>query len=409
MSLGYNWAGYHAYRAKVLHRPETIPEVQELVAASPRVRALGTRHSFNDLADSVGDLVSLDALDPSISIHPGARTVSCSGGLRYGHLAAALEAEGWAIHNLASLPHISVAGAIATGTHGSGNNNGSLSSGVAALELVTASGDLLRTDRTQPDFDGMVVSLGALGVVTRVWLDIEPTFEMRQDVYEGLGWPELTANFDAVTASAYSVSVFTNWNSISAVWLKSRTDAAAPPTELFGATQASGERHPIARMPAENTTAQRGIPGRWNERLAHFKLGFTPSTGDELQSEYIVPREHALAAIEAVRGLRTRVTPLVQVSELRTMAADSLWLSGAYETDAVGIHFTWFKRPGEVLAVLPAIEAALEPFRPRPHWGKLFHAIGRDAYPRLDDFSSLARRLDPTGKFRNDYLDAFVP
>ncbi len=407
MTAGSNWSGHHTYRATIVHHPSTVDEVQAVVAASPRIRALGSRHSFSDVADSI-ELVSLDELKPAIVIDEQSETVSFSAGMRYGELGTALQNAGWALRNLASLPHISVAGAVATGTHGSGDRNGTLARSVSGIELVDATGSLRQISPVDPDFDGAVVSLGAIGVVTRLTLDIEPSYQVRQDLYTGLEWSALLENFDAITGRAYSVSVFTDWASIGPVWLKSRTDAAAPPRSLFGATPHTTEVHMIAGMAATNTTPQLGVPGPWNERLAHFRLEFTPSNGDELQTEYLIPRRHAIDAIEAVRAMASVITPLLHITEFRTMAADSLWLSGAYETDAVGIHFTWLNEPAAVLALLPRIEEVLAPFSPRPHWGKLFDTVDRSVYPRLPDFVALAERMDPTGKFRNTFLDAHV-
>ncbi|MCU1440675.1 MAG: FAD-binding protein [Rhodoglobus sp.] len=409
MGIGTNWSRHHEYRASVLHRPDTVDELQHLVAAAPNIRALGSRHSFNDIADAA-QLVTLEALEPAIEIDAESETVSFSAGVRYGELGRALQRGGWALRNLASLPHISVAGAIATGTHGSGDRNGTLSRAVAGLEFVTATGELLSVSPVDDDFDGSVVSLGALGILSRVTLDIEPTFEVRQDVYNGLHWTDLLERFDSITSRGYSVSVFTTWvgDTVGAVWLKSRLDSSKPPQSLYGAAPAAVDQHPIAGVAAESTTAQAGVPGPWLDRLPHFRLEFTPSNGEELQSEYLVPRRHAVDAIRAIRALGDRIAPLLHVSELRTMAADSLWLSGAYETDAVGIHFTWHFAPAEVLPLLPVIEEALAPFDARPHWGKLFHSVRRDLYPRLPDFVELATRLDPQGKFRNEYLERHV-
>ncbi len=407
MTAGSNWSGHHTYGATVVHRPRTVDEVQAVVSAAPRIRALGSKHSFNDIADSV-ELVSLDALEPAVAIDEASETVSFSAGMRYGELGTALQNAGWALRNLASLPHISVAGAVATGTHGSGDRNGTLARAVSGIELVDATGTLRQISPVDPDFDGAVVSLGALGVVIRLTLDIEPTYQVRQDLYSGLEWSALLENFDAITGRAYSVSVFTDWVSIGPVWLKSRTDAAAPPRSLFGAKPYASEVHMIAGMAATNTTPQLGVSGPWNERLAHFRLEFTPSNGDELQTEYLIPRRHAIDAIEAVRAMASVITPLLHITEFRTIAADSLWLSGAYETDAVGIHFTWLNQPAAVLALLPRIEEALAPFSPRPHWGKLFHRADRTLYPRAADFKELAERLDPSGKFANEWLERNV-
>ncbi len=407
--VGSNWAGYHHYRAARLHRPSTVEQLREIVAAAPRIRALGSRHSFNDLADA-SELVTLAGIDPDIQIDAETETVTFSAGLRYGDLGKVLQRSGWALRNLASLPHISVAGAVATGTHGSGDRNGNLARAVSGLELVTADGGLRTIAPADEEFDGAVVSLGALGIVSRITLDIEPTFDVRQDVFEGLDWSTLLDRYDAITARAYSVSVFTRWigDDVGTVWLKSRTDAAAPPQELYGARRATADVHPLPDQPATSTTPQGGVPGPWIDRLPHFRLDFTPSNGDELQTEYLVPRIHAIAAIEAVRALGDRIAPHLYISELRTMAADSLWLSGAYETDAIGIHFTWKKEPEAVLALLPVIEEALAPFNARPHWGKLFHSVRKELYPKLPDFVALARELDPAGKFSNEFLERHV-
>lgn len=414
-SVGSNWSGNHDYAAHQLLYPADEHEVRECVLRGSKLRALGSRHSFNDLADTSGDLVSLERFDLGLEIDAEARTASFSAGARYGDLALELEQRGWALHNLASLPHICVAGAIATGTHGSGDRNGTLATAVSGLEFVNGKGELVSLSRGDTDFDGAVVSLGALGIVTRIRLDIEPSFQVRQNVYENLRWATALEQFDRLTSSAYSVSLFTDWvgDSIDSVWVKSRVwltsgaDAGKPPPSLLGALAAESERHMIRSMPSANTTAQRGQPGPWSERLAHFRMGFTPSSGDELQSEFLVPRSAARAAIGAVRGLGDRIAPVLHISELRTMAADTLWLSGAYETDAVGIHFTWKKLPEQVRPVLSLLEDRLLPLGARPHWGKMFLAGAEKLaplYPRLGDFRALVARHDPAGVFRNDYL-----
>lgn len=410
-SVGSNWAKSYEYRAQEILHPRTIDELQDFVASASLVRALGSRHSFTSLPDSDGYLINLEKLvaEPVID----GSTVIVPGGMRYGELAAWLHERGWAIHNLASLPHISVAGAISTGTHGSGDSNGNLASAVAAIDLVTADGTVVTLRRGDPGFDGAVVSIGALGIMASVSLDIQPTFDVRQDLYDALSWNALLENYDAVTSAAYSVSVFTDWSgdTVETTWLKSRMDAAEPPLELFGAQRRSTDRHVVPDQPSVNTTTQGGVPGPWSDRLAHFKLGFTPSNGDELQSEYLVPRARALEAIEAVRALSDRITPLLYITELRSMAADSLWLSGAYETDAVGIHFTWKKLSAEVHAVLPLIEEKLLPLGARPHWGKVFTASKSDlegVYSRLPDFRALVAEYDPAGKFSNAFLRDLV-
>jgi xylitol oxidase len=399
MTLGTNWAGNYAYRARVLHRPSTLDELQEIVARTPRIRVLGSRHTFSDIADSE-ELVALDGLPVDVEIADG--TVSFGGALRYGDLAGILADAGLALHNLASLPHTTVAGAVATATHGSGDGNGNLATTVAALELVTSTGEIVRARRGDSDFDGMVVALGALGAVTRLTLDVEPDYEVSQRVFEDMPWETLLEHYDAIAAAGYSVSVFTLWGETSSVWVKSRGDG---PHELFGGTPAPADRHPIPGIDPVNCTAQRGVPGPWWDRLPHFRMGFTPSAGEELQSEFHVPRRHGIAAVQAVRALGREVQPVLQVSEIRTIAADSLWMSPQYEQPTLAIHFTWKREPAAVEAVLARIEPALAPFAARPHWGKLFLSSPAHLYERRGDFTALAERLDPRGAFRNAWLE----
>jgi alditol oxidase len=237
---------------------------------------------------------------------------------------------------------------------------------------------------------------------------------VRQRVFEGLGWDALYAGFDELSASGYSVSVFTRWGAaVDQVWLKSRVEDAPEQArdELLGAVAATVERHPILGLDPINCTSQLGVPGPWAERLPHFRMGFTPSNGEEIQSEFLVARRHAVPAIQALRAIAGAVRPVLQVSEIRTIAADRLWMSPQYGQDTVGIHFTWDPEQAAVERALAVVEAALAPFGARPHWGKLFLA-GADAvaplYERLPDFARLVARLDPRGTFRNDWLEAHV-
>ncbi len=408
-----NWAGNHVYRAVEVHRPQTLALLREIVARAQHVHALGTRHSFSDVGDAA-ELVVLDALPAEVDVDWQGRTVSCGGWLKYGELAEALAGRGVALHNLASLPHISIAGAIATATHGSGNANANLAAAVRALDIVTSDGEVLSVARGEPDFDGMVVGLGALGVVTRVTLEVEPAYEVRQRVFEGLSWDALHEHFDEITASGYSVSVFTRWDeTVDQVWIKSRVTEAPEPErdELFGAVAATVDRHPILGLDAVNCTPQLGVPGPWADRLPHFRMGFTPSNGEEIQSEFHVARHQAQDAIRAVRALSETLRPVLQVSEIRTIAADELWMSPQYRRPSVAVHFTWTREPEAVARVLVDLEAVLAPFAARPHWGKAFRATAADLaplYERLPDFARLAQRVDPRGAFRNDWLERHI-
>jgi len=358
------------------------------------------------------------SLDEAVSVDAAARTVTVDAGITYGKLAPILDAKGFALHNLASLPHISVAGSCSTATHGSGEKNGNLSSAVSAVELVTANGDVVQLSRGKDGdtFNGAVVGLGALGVVTKVTLDVQPTFQVRQYIYENLRLDQMKEHFDAIEASAYSVSLFTDWQNkrFSEVWLKTRTEpghAFDAKPEFFGAKAATKNLHPIAELSSENCTEQLGIPGPWYERLPHFKMGFTPSAGKELQSEFFVPRPNAVDAILAVESLRDQITPRLLITEIRAIAADNLWMSPCHKQSCVAIHFTWKQDWPAVSKVLPVIEKELAPFKARPHWGKLFTmspATLKSRYERLPDFLQLAKRFDPQGKFRNDFLNTNI-
>ncbi len=405
-----NWAGNHTYAGRV-ERPGGIEQLQELVAREPRVRPLGSRHSFTDVTDTDGVLVSLERLPTSVEVDDESRTATVRGRALYGDVARALERHGWALGNLASLPHISVAGAVATGTHGSGDRNGSLAAAVRGLEVVGPDGAIRTLARGDADLPGSVVALGALGVVTGLTLDLEPTYPVRQDVYTGLTWERLEADLDAITADAYSVSLFTRWDDagIYQAWRKSREDAA--PDTFFGARRADRTMHMLDGGPTESVTGQLGEAGPWLDRLPHFRMEFTPSRGEELQSEYLVPRAAARQAIEGLRALRDRMAPVLQACELRTVAADDLWLSSSYGHDVVGIHFTWVRDVPAVYGLLPALEDLLLPLGGRPHWGKCFVATAAELdplYPRLGDFRALRDRVDPDRVFGNAFLDRVI-
>jgi xylitol oxidase len=414
-----NWAGNYVYHARRLLEPRTLDELRETVRASRSFRVLGSRHSFNAIADTSGDHVSLARLPRVIEADAGTGRVTIDGAVRYGDLAPSLDHAGLALHNLGSLPHISVAGACATATHGSGDRLGCLSVAVTGVELVRADGELLALTRdANPDvFPGVAVSIGAMGVVTRLTLRAEPWYAVAQVVYDDLPAAAFRDGFDELTALGDSVSHFTTWRAevLDQLWIKRRVPDGGPgpafPDAVLAARRATGPRHPVPGMDPAACTEQDGVPGPWHARLPHFRLDHTPSAGDELQSEYLVDRRHVVAAYDALDALRDRIAPLVFVTEIRTIAADDLWLSPASGRDSAAFHFTWRPRWPEVEALLPAIESALAPFDPRPHWGKLFTLPGEvvaSRYPRLADARSLAARLDPEGKLRNPFVDRYL-
>ncbi|GIP38205.1 putative xylitol oxidase [Paenibacillus sp. J31TS4] len=411
-----NWAGNYQYSAAELFEPERMEQLQEWVAKRHKIRPLGSRHSFNGIADTSGSLVSLKKMNQVLELDRSSGTVTVEGGIRYGELASYLHANNYALHNLASLPHITIAGACATGTHGSGDRNGNLATSVRSVEIVASTGDaIIFTRGEQPEADGAIVSLGALGVVTKLTLDIVPSFAISQLLFENLALSRLESQFDDVFSSAYSVSLFTDWSSdrFNQVWLKrlASVDDTFVEDDFYGATRATVPLHPVPDISAEPCSEQLGKRGPWHERLPHFRMAFTPSAGEELQSEYLVPRSHAYAALEAIFKLRDRIAPHLYISEVRTIAADQLWMSPNYRRDSIGIHFTWKPHSEAVERVLPLIEAALDPYEARPHWGKLFTMAPerlKSLYEKHSDFLSLAASCDPQGKFRNSFLDRYL-
>ncbi|MFM7063477.1 MAG: D-arabinono-1,4-lactone oxidase [Actinomycetes bacterium] len=409
-----NWSGHVEFSATAQVAPTTLGDLQATVARASRVRPLGTAHSFNDIADTTGIQVSVTELPGEIEIDTDRRIARVPGGMRYGEVARRLDGRGWAVHNMASLGHISVAGTVSTGTHGSGDRNPTLSATVRGLQLVRADGSLEVIDAGDPALAGAVVALGALGVVTTVDVTVEPAFTMRQYVFDGVSHDALLASFDEAFGSAYSVSLFTCWTPdlVGQVWMKRRegTEGPWPDDHFLDGRLADGKRHPLPGHDPVHCTDQGGAPGPWHERLPHFRLDFTPSSGDELQTEYLVPRTEAVGLLRDLAALAPRIHPVLHVSEVRTMAADDLWLSGAFGRDTVGIHFTWQRRP-EVLDLLPDLDALFAERGGRPHWGKLFAADGpslRSRYPRFEDFRVLTADYDPQGKFRNRFMDALL-
>jgi xylitol oxidase len=447
-----NWAGNYTYNSSSLFQPHTVEEIINIIKQHPRLKVLGTRHCFNDIADSKDHFLSLSHLNKIVGIAaptPGINaasgpapapadaaflrapapagtpaspdstpTVTIEAGVQYGELATWLNDRGYALHNLASLPHISVAGGCATATHGSGILNGNLSSAVAAMEMLTATGEIVAWSREKDpeEFPGVIVHLGGLGVITKMSLSIQPAYQVRQFVYEGLHLSQLEDNFEEIMSAGYSVSLFTDWRNknINEVWIKARVGEGTHWQEhgdFFGATAATRDLHPISNISPENCTEQMGVPGPWHERLPHFRMGFTPSSGTELQSEYFVPRERSREAIRAVEQLHEKISPHLLISEIRCIAADDCWMSPCYRQPCTAIHFTWQQDWPAVSRLLPMIERQLAPFGARPHWGKLFtmpHKRIAALYEKLPDFQRLVKKYDPTGKFRNDYLDTVI-
>ncbi|MCJ1713606.1 D-arabinono-1,4-lactone oxidase [Curtobacterium sp. VKM Ac-2922] len=405
-----NWSGTVTYGAARVERPTSLDDAAAIVAREPRVHGLGTRHSFNDVADTPGVLLDLTQVPTDLQVDRAAdgTTVTLGAGTRYGDVAPELDALGLALHNTGSLPHISVGGAIATGTHGSGTTLGSLSTAVRGLELLGPDGTTRTVSHTDPDFPGTVLHLGLLGIVTRVTLAVEPTYRMRQDAYGPFPWRTFLDHAAEIHAAGYSVCAYTRFGNdddtgprpgaIGEVLVKSRAEHV--PDDLFGVPRLPGTPGDAHR------TARDGSMGPWWDRLPHFPIASVPSHGSEVQSEHFVPLRHAAAALDALRGLADRIQPHLHVAELRTMAADDLWLSPTQGQDVFCIAFTWKKHPEQVAALLPDLEARLAPLGGRPHWGKT-SSLGADAiaalYPRLPAFRALVGRADPDRTFASAF------
>ncbi len=407
-----NWAGNVIYGVDAIAQPASLDEVQGLVAAAAArgesIRVVGSRHSFTDITDAQ-NLISLAGLDENIAYDADTSTVSVAAHITYGRLIELLAPIGMAVANLASLPHISIGGAIATGTHGSGDQNPGLASAVVGVEFVDGAGELRAGRLGEPGFAGMPVHLGALGVLHRVTLRVEPAFEVAQTVYPGVAWEDFGAEFDAIFASGYSVSAFTDWRGrIDQVWVKRRTDQ---PVRLAAALAAAGAAtealHPVPGMPPENCTAQGGVAGSWGDRLPHFRLAFAPSAGDEIQSEFFVDRRHHGGVIEAMRGIGPALADALIAAELRTVAADGLWMSPCVGRDSLALHFTWRPNPASALAAATLVGETLRPFGVRPHWGKVFaeSCVDPAEHPHRPEFAELVRAHDPAGVFVNLWFD----
>jgi xylitol oxidase len=407
-----NWSGNYRYRGRI-ERAQSVDELRQLIAGARKVGFLGSRHSFNAIADA-DVLLDMRSLPQAIDIDLDGATATVSGGTTYGTLAQELDRHGMALANFASLPHITVAGAIATGTHGSGIGNGGLGTSVSSLEIITADGNSVFVKRDSPDLNGCVVALGALGAVVSVGIDIQPAYSIRQLVVQDVPWSSLAVELREVMSSAYSVSLFTRWDdSVSQAWVKQRvaeSDVALHPA-LSAGRPAERNLHPVGDLGTANCTPQLGVEGPSFDRLPHFRIGFTPSAGDELQSEFLLDWSAAAEAVEAMRAVGDRIRPALLISEIRAVAGDELWMSPSFGRDSLAIHFTWRPEPELVRSALTLIESQLLPLGARPHWGKVFLAGTeqiRPRYSQLGAFSALAERFDPEHAFRNGWLEQHV-
>jgi xylitol oxidase len=401
-----NWSKNVDFNDRDFLQPGSLAELQEMVRLNQKIRARGTAHSFNEIANTSSYAINLAKMPRVIEVNSEKSSIRVAAGLTYGELAPVLHSQGWALNNLASLPHISIAGSISTGTHGSGIKNQNLANQVLSLDIVTSEGELRHIDRTNPALSTLVIGLGLGGIVYQYELKVEPTFEIRQVIYPQIPFDILQRNFDQIMGTAYSVSYFTDWSSdqVGNLWCKFR-DHEVIPESVGGISKAESKYHPIPSVDPTACTDQFGESGDWHQRLPHFKLEFTPSVGEEIQTEFFIDRKDAAAALDAILKLGDVITPLLWITELRTIAADEIWLSGAYQRDTIAIHFTW-KKEDAIYSVIQKVEDALRPFNYRPHWGKVFTADAKylsTVYPRMGEFKALILALDPSKKFENSF------
>ena len=406
----HNWAtNIDFHDAKTLH-PQSIEELASIVSSSPNVRVRGTAHCFNTIADTNHTAVVLDAMPKQLTINVVSKTATVSAGLIYSEISELLEAQGWAIHNLASLPHITIGGATATGTHGSGIKNGALHTSIRSVELMRPDGTLHKLTRgVDEEFYAVIVGLGLTGIAVSFELDIEPTFQIMQTIYGELPLKVFGENIIEILSGAYSVSFFSTWDDdqVCEIWYKSKT---TPPATYFGASARTEKAHPIFGEDATAATEQFGQPGPWHLRLPHFKIGQTPSAGKELQSEFFVDSKNAAAAFAAFHAISKDFRHKVLVTEIRSVAADDYWMSPAYGRESVAFHCTWML-DDEVPHLVSLIEAVLQPFSFRPHVGKVFNVGSyhlRKVLPKFDEFREYVMKTDPGGKFQNDFTRALL-
>ena len=405
-----NWATNITFQdAETIH-PQSVTDLQELVHTSEKIRARGSAHCFNTIADTREVAVILDQMPDLMEIDETRKKVRVGAGVKYAQLAEFLFPKGWALHNLASLPHVSLAGAVSTGTHGSGIRNGALHTAVSSIELIGADGSLRQVTRgIDRNFYASIVSLGLAGIATSFQLEIEPSFEIMQTVYGDLPRATFQENLIEILSGAYSVSYLTTWgdNKAGDLWFKSKSP---PPAQYFGALPRTEKAHPIFGVDPDACTEQFGVSGPWHLRLPHFRIDANPSLGNELQSEFFVASENAAAAFAILEEISSNIRHKLLVTEVRAIAADEHWLSPAYQRETVAFHCTWENDP-EVPALVAVIESALQRFAIRPHFGKVFNLSGEHlarVLPRFSEFKEHISEIDPHGKFQNEFTSALL-
>jgi FAD-linked oxidoreductase len=421
----HNWAGNQRAAARRVVRPTGAADIAELVgaarAAGDTVRAVGAGHSFTGAAATDGIRLELPTDGGPVSIDGAARQVTVPAGMPLHRLNALLAAAGLAMPNLGDIDRQTVAGAISTGTHGTGGRLGGLATFVSGLELVTGTGETVRCSAdSDPDlFDAARVSVGALGVLTEVTLSCVDAFTLRADE-RPLPLAEVLSTLDELVAANDHFEFY--WFPYTGRALVKRnnrvTDGSARPlprwrgflddellsNSVFGAVCRLARRAPRL-VPTINGVSARALGARTYTAPSH-EVFCTPRRVRFVEMEYAVPRAALPAAFAGLRRAVERCgTPVVFPVEVRVAAADGVWLSTSYGRDSayVAVH-QYAGMPYE--PYFREVEAVMRDLDGRPHWGKLHtrNAASLDAaYPRFGDFLAVRDRLDPDRVFVNDY------
>ncbi|KAI1700234.1 d-arabinono-1,4-lactone oxidase domain-containing protein [Ditylenchus destructor] len=360
----HNWGNNFRFSTQNIQYPTSVEEVQQIVRNANKLRVVGTRHSFSKIADSPNTMLSTLALKNIIGFDPTVPSITVQAGITYTDLNPFLPNYG----------------------------------------------------PNDPELKAIAVGLGAFGVITQVELEVEPTFNLTNYVFVNMPEQDIYDHFDEIENLGYSVQLFTDFSTPGVwdqVWVWVRSDEnsnVGNMQNLYGATRTHEQVTAIEALPPTYLMEQ-GKEQPWYYGLVDYHLGLSGFDGAEIQSEYFMPYENAIPAIQAVSNFSDLIAPRVYTMLIRTIKGDDLWMSESFNETTVAIHFTWKPNMTAVMEVLPQIEQALLPYGARPHWGKVF-AQGPETYlhryPKLNQWKQLAETLDPTHKFRNKFLEDTV-
>uniref|UniRef100_A0A915D0Y3 FAD-binding PCMH-type domain-containing protein n=1 Tax=Ditylenchus dipsaci TaxID=166011 RepID=A0A915D0Y3_9BILA len=414
-----NWGGNFNFSTQDIKYPTTTAGVQQLVKeCKGKIRPVGTRHSFSEIANTNDTLICLVHMNLILSVDPSVPSVTVQAGITYTDLIPFLQSIGLAIPMMASLGEISIAGAINTAVHGSGAGIGNLATQVLGLQMVLADGSVVQYSKGQNDTElaAATVGLGALGIVTQVTLQAQPTYNLAINVFENMDMSVLDTQLYNITHSGYAINMWSTFGTpgvLDQVWITTKVDsngvnAYGNVSQLYGAPAATAQSSPIAALPPTYVVPQMGIVGPYYERLTDYDLGLSGQEGQQTQSEYYVDFDDFVPALKALQTLSAEINAVVYVALFRITEKDELWMSPQYKKTTMAIHFSWQPKLDQVMALLPKIEAALAPFNPIPHWGKLYTLKPEQYLPLLPKYPEWREQVelhDPTHKFRNKWLE----